>query len=345
MLVRGEALIALLGIALAGIIMTTVASAGWWTLRNQRESLDFARREQIRSVAGILAQSAESMLASGDLSALRRQIIDSKLQYSLLQCRIVLPNHATIADADPSKINAVAMPKPWPSGPVDIEVNPEKDGQIVVTRPLVISGRGGATLEIIAPASNSLASERELETGLAFIGAASLGGLLLIYRKLRAKIVPLSMIREGLVAIKNGETSRDVLAIRSDMGPEAAAWNDLLIEAENLRKAAIAERARGAMDRRRNAPSDLEHACDALSVGLVIVDDACLVKHVNGAAAVLLQGKRDEMTGAQISKYIENTELKQAITAIASGNRSERKTIELERPESSGGGVMRVHVR
>src|SRR5438477_300044 len=123
-------------------------------------------------------------------------------------------------DSTPHKINAVALPKPWPSGPVDIEVSPEKDGQIVVTHPLVISGRGGATLEIIAPASNSLASERELETGLAFIGAASLGGLLLIYRKLRARIVPLSMIREGLVAIKNGETSRDVLAIRSDMGPE-----------------------------------------------------------------------------------------------------------------------------
>src|SRR6059058_4742230 len=115
------------------MITAAIGTTGWWTLRNQRESLDFARREQIRSVAGILAQSAESMLASGDLSALRRQIIDSKLQYSLLQCRIVLPNHAIIADADPSKINAVALPKPWPSGPVDIEVSPEKDGQIVVT--------------------------------------------------------------------------------------------------------------------------------------------------------------------------------------------------------------------
>src|SRR5256885_5619538 len=127
------------------------------------------------------------------------------------------------------------------------------------------------------PASSALASERELQTGLAVIGAVSLAALLLIYRKLRAKIVPLSMIREGLIAIKNGETARDVLAIRSDMGPEAAAWNELLVEAENLRKSAIAQRARGALDQRRNASGDLEHACDALSVGLVIVDDACLV--------------------------------------------------------------------
>src|SRR5439155_14631738 len=127
LLVRGEALIALLGIALAGIIMTAVASAGWWTLRSQRESLDFARREQIRSVSGILSQSAESMLASGDLTSLRRQIIDSKLQYSLVQCRIVLPNNTVIADADPTKINAVSMPQPWPSGPVDMDPAPSKD--------------------------------------------------------------------------------------------------------------------------------------------------------------------------------------------------------------------------
>src|SRR5438067_12916072 len=111
LLVRGEALIAILGIALAAMLTAAIGSAAWWTLRNQRESLDFARREQIRSVSGILAQSAESMLASGDLSSLRRQIIDSKLQYSLVQCRIVLPNNTVIADADPTKITAVSMPQ------------------------------------------------------------------------------------------------------------------------------------------------------------------------------------------------------------------------------------------
>ena len=345
LLMRGEALIGIIGIAMAGVITAAIASAGWWTLRNQRESLDCARREQIRSVSGILGQTAESMLASGDLSSLRRQIVDSKLQYGLVQCRILLPNGAVIADADPTKINAVSIPQPWPSGPVDQEISSSRDDQIAYTRPLIVPGHGGATLEVVAPASSMLASEREIQSGLSAIGVLSLASLLFIYRKLRSRIMPLSMIREGLVAIKNGETSRDVLSLRDDMGPEAAAWNDLLNEAEKLRKAAVAERARGALDQRRGSASELEHACDALSVGFVLVDDTGIVKHVNGAAAAMLQAKRDQMTGAHITDYITNDELKQAISSIASGNRAERKTMEIERPETSGGGVIRVHVR
>ncbi len=345
LLVRGEALIAVLGIGLAAMMTASIASTGWWTLRTQRDAMDFARREQIRSVSGILSQSAETLLSSADLSALRRQMIDAKLQYGLLQCRIILPNNLIIADADPTKINAVAMPQPWPSGPVDVVTAAQKPGEIAITRPLIVAGRGGATLEIVAPGTSNLGNERELQSGLAGIGILSLAGLLLIYRKLRNRIVPLSMIREGLVAIKNGETSRDVLAMRNDLGPEAAAWNDLLIEAENLRKAAVAERAKGALDQRRGTPGDLEHACDALATGLVIVDEQARIKHVNGAAAVLLQARRDEMAGNSVLNYIDHADLKLVITAIAAGTRAERKTIEIERPELSGGGVIRVHVR
>ena len=57
LLVRGEALIAIVGIALAAIITAGIGASGWWTLRNQRESLDFARREQVRSVSGILREA------------------------------------------------------------------------------------------------------------------------------------------------------------------------------------------------------------------------------------------------------------------------------------------------
>jgi PAS domain S-box-containing protein len=345
LLVRGEALIAIVGIALAGVITAGIGAAGWWSLRSQRESLDLARREQVRSVSGILAQSAESMLANGELSSLRREIIDSKLQYSLVQCRIVLPNNTVIADADPTKITAVTMPKPWPSGPVDTDQSVDRADEITITRPLVIQGRGGATLQIVAPATTALASDRDIESGLAAIGAISLAVLLVIYRKLRARIIPLSMIREGLIAIKNGESSKDVLAMRGDMGPEADAWNDLLNEAAKMRSAAIAERARGALDQRRGAPGELEHACDALAVGLVVVDDTGIVKHVNGAAAAMLQAKRDQVLGAKIGDYVHEEQLKQSIAAIASGTRAERKTIELERPETAGGGVIRVHVR
>ena len=75
------------------------------------------------------------------------------------------------------------------------------------------------------------------------------------------------------------------------------------------------------------------------------MDDAGIIKHVNGAAAAMLQTKRDQMLGAKVVDYVHEEQLKEAITAIASGSRGERKTIELERPETAGGGVMRIHVR
>src|SRR3954465_13633378 len=82
LLVRGEALIALVGFALAVVITSGIVIGGWWALRSQRDSLDIARREQVRSVSSMLAQSAASMLGSGDLSSLRRSGIDSKSQYT-----------------------------------------------------------------------------------------------------------------------------------------------------------------------------------------------------------------------------------------------------------------------
>mgnify|MGYP001557077068 CR=1 FL=1 len=89
---KTAALIALLGIALTAILMLAMGAAGWWTLSSQRESLDAVRHEQIRSATGVLAQSAESMLAGNELSAVRRLTIDAKLQYGLSECRIILPD-------------------------------------------------------------------------------------------------------------------------------------------------------------------------------------------------------------------------------------------------------------
>jgi two-component system sensor histidine kinase VicK len=59
----------------------------------------------------------------------------------------------------------------------------------------------------------------------------------------------------------------------------------------------------------------------------------------------LLQARREDLAGGEVSKYIEHPELTESIHQIASGNRSDRKTIEIERSELHGGGVMRVSVR
>ena len=273
--------------------------------------------------------------------------IDTKLKYGLSQCRIILPDGAVLVDADPTKITCAEFPKSWPSGPIDASAPTAGTTDIALSTPLIISGHGGAILQIVAPAIDTLIKDRQIKFGLALIGAGGLAALLLVYRYLRSRLMPLSLIRDGLIAIRNGETSRDVLAMSAELGPEALAWNDLLSEADRLRKAAVADRAKNSIEQRRGGSGALENACDALAVGLIVLDNDAKVKHVNGAAAVLLQARREDLAGGEVSKYIEHPELTESIKHIASGKRLRirRKTIEIERSELHGGGVMRVNVR
>src|SRR5690348_14246558 len=63
---RGESAVALMGLTLAMILVAALASAAWWSVSTQRDSLRQARREQVRSVSAVLARSAEPILAAGD---------------------------------------------------------------------------------------------------------------------------------------------------------------------------------------------------------------------------------------------------------------------------------------
>jgi signal transduction histidine kinase len=332
-----------------------VALAGWWSMRGQAEAWRFVRSEQVRVLSSVLSQSAESMLEGNDLSALRRLLIEAKQQHELTVCRIVLPDGRILADADPTKITLVTLPSQWPSGPVDAPFPEEQDGRgapragaadrVSVSSPLLIKGRGGAMLQIGALATNEAARIWENGAGIGLIGAAGLGAMLIVYRHMRSKVATLGLIRELLLAARDGEgTSRDALALNDDFGPEAAAWNMLLAENESLRKASVAERVKGSLGNRREGRSDLDHACDALAVGMIVVDDHACVKHANGAAAVMLQLKRDLMIGKEITGLIDDVAAREAIAAVVAGS-GQRRTIEIRRSEDHGGGIIRVHVR
>src|SRR5262245_48679607 len=84
LLVRGESLISSGGLATAAILLVMVGLAGWWSMRSQQDTWRFVRSEQIRVLSSVLSQTAESMLASDDLSALRRLVVDAKQQHDLI---------------------------------------------------------------------------------------------------------------------------------------------------------------------------------------------------------------------------------------------------------------------
>jgi PAS domain S-box-containing protein len=346
LLQRGESLIGSLGLAIVTITLLIIALAGWWSVRSQQEQWTTLRRQQAQVVAETLAQSAESMLATGELSALRRLVIDAKQNHGFSACRIVLPGGGVIADAEASKINVIAFPSQWPAGPVDDLGNDAAGSPEVaeIHQPLLIPGLGAAMLTINAPLIETSSRLWETVAGIGLIGAGGLAGMLLIYRRMRNKVRTLGLIRESLLSRQKGELSKLNMALLDEFGPEAQAWNLLLDEHDGLRQCNLSDRVRESLDNRGESRGELESACDALATGLIIVDDRARIKHANGAAAPLLNMRRDDAIGKQFDELITDAELAGTVKSIAASGGA-RKTLEVKLPEERSGAVLRVHVR
>src|SRR5436309_5491651 len=146
-MVGGESIIAGIALAALVIIIATLGLAGWWSARSARAAVDNARYEQARALCDLLARNAESQLGAGELTAFRRELIETSSQNGFGGCRVLLPDGRIIADADPTKITLAALPARWPSGPLDARNSP--DGGIAsFERSLLIPGRGPALLEV-----------------------------------------------------------------------------------------------------------------------------------------------------------------------------------------------------
>jgi PAS domain S-box-containing protein len=349
---RGETVVAIGGLSAAIILLGMLAGVAWWTGARDAETRHAAQVEQVRALSNLMGSAAESMLAGDNLSSLRRLAVETRQQNRLETCRLVLLDGAVLVDANPGAITQATMPNPWPRGPVDgviADAAPAEPGSIIERRPVLVPGRGSAMLEIIAKPADSIAAiSWDATAVIGAFGAAGLSALLLVYRQLRSRTATLGKIRECLLAARDDSNGapRQALAIGNEDGPEAEAWNALLGESEKLRKKDVAARVQDSLGQRRSNSSLLEHACDALTVGMVTVDSAGIVKHANGAAAALLQVKRADMVGAQLEKFLQSDEVKALLSAILAGS-GQRKTIEVSNPggEGKSSGILRVHVR
>lgn len=344
-LLRGESLIASLGVAAAVIIMLAMAVTAWWGLRTQHDAAELARRDQVRAITAFLAQTAESMIAADELSALRRLVIDAKRNAELAECRVLLPDGRVIADGDPSRITLTVLPRKWNTGPLDAAMVADRGGEgnastalATFDQSLLIPGRGAATLRVSADLRTAFKDAWEVKAGAGIIAALGLAALLLVYRQMRTKVITLGMIRDALLALDGGERARDALTIGGDHGRVAAAWNALLKESETLRRQAIADQAKGVLDRRRESRGEMELACDSLSVGLVILDERGCVRHANGAAASVLRRKREELPGLEIQSLIDHDVIRQIVGQLRTGATISRQTIEFTAGEAAADG-------
>jgi signal transduction histidine kinase len=349
LLVHGEGAIATAGLILCCIVLLTTVASGWWTYQAQHEALMAARLEQVQAVESLLWQSAEVMLSQNDLSAVRRLVSDAGRTYNLRRCRIVLPDNGVIAANEISQINVSKLPAKWSDVPMGPAPQPADTSLIMLSHAMVVSGRGSARLELAAPLQYPMAIVLETQAGIGAIGVAALLSLLLVYRSMRNRLRATGAIREALLALAGGERSSAVLAVGADLGPEAGAWNKLLLERERLAAAVAMNNARQSFTDRRVNKGDLDAAFDAMSQGLVLVNDKLQAKFVNGAAAIFLQARREEMVGSDIARFIKHPEVMTAIEGVASGNVRRRTTIEVKQGGQGGqggdAGVLKFSVR
>jgi len=343
LILRGESAVASMGIVLAAIMLTSMSLLAWWTLRTQNQSLDEARQREVQAIATILSQSAETMLETNELSAMRRLVADSARDHHLDVCRIVLPDGQIVADANPGKITAHKLPAKWGVVPATLADPTFKN--LSATIPLAVGGRGPAKLEIIAARADSLWLYWQTQAGVGVIGAGALLAILAVYRILRGKLIAMGAIGEALRAAAKGETNPDVLTVSPDFGPEAQAWNDLLAQKDQFKKQAVADQVHELLGARRETKSDLEAAFDCLSQGLILVDEKMRAKYANGAAAIFLNTKREELVGSDISGLLFDNQVQDELEAVAVKGSKRRSTIEVKRPEASGSGVLKFSIR
>jgi PAS domain S-box-containing protein len=345
-LLRGESAVASIGIALSAILLAAIAGASYWMLTEQRAAWRQSRTDQVRIVGELLADASESMLAHDELSSVRRLIAQTG-RTNDLACRIVLSDGRVLASSDVAEINVQTMPEAWDRTVLLDEQAATSDSPDTVSfaRPIRIGTRGGADVRVMTGIGKPLWSFWEAQTGVAAIGAIALVATLFVYRRVRWQLRAMGAVSEALMAAAHGERSAATLMVGADLGPEGAAWNALVSARDQLGRRDVAERAREALGRRGSVKGDLNAACDAMSQGLIIVDEQNRISYANGAAAVFLHTGRDALAGTPIDKVLQVETVLEAVREVTSGLARRRTVLDVERKGEDQAGVFRFTVR
>ncbi len=346
MLLRGESVIASTGLVLAALLLAFMGATGYWTLRVQREALESARLDEVRSLGALLCETVAAMLPLDELSTTRRLLLQAARNYDLTACRVVLADGQIVADADPTKITLLTLPASWSGDPAGEATEESVDGTLRLRYPIAVPGRGSARLEVAALVEARPSHYWEAQAGVGIIGAVALVALLLVYRHVRARLMPLGFIREALLALDAGETTAAALTVRDELGPEAKAWNALVTERENSGKERLGQQVQEMVKSRADRGNNLEGVFDALWYGVLLVDRDLHVTYSNGAAAVFLRLDRKKIEQADLEAVVPDRQVVESVGKLFTASVRHHTAIEIDnRGGDNGNEVLRFTIR
>jgi PAS domain S-box-containing protein len=362
-LASGETMVARFGLALAGVLIAGVVFNGWWVATLQREEAKRAEQLRIDAVTTLLAEHAVALVERERLAELRRGVVEIAQQHHLDSLTVALPGGRIIASSQPADISAEPLPDTWTDQPLaPIAASREsRTNAIIGHTSSVVRGRGALIVHARSLVPAVAWTTSEVATGIAAAGIGALGLSWIAYRSLRRRVRAMSIVRDSLLLSSQGvPASSATLWVSSDFGPEAQAWNALLTQLDTLRNGQSADRLKLQFASRRSGDGGaLNAAFDAIPDGLILVDEALRVKFANGAAAVLLGCRREELNGSELAKRLNAEPVMTAIRDVAIGENRSRRTVELATegagdtgalarigPGGMGGGaILRFHIR
>jgi len=331
-----------IGFGFTAILLAAMATAAWWAGRTQDEALAKARANWLGTVGRSLARSAESMLADGQVAAVRRLVVETARDADLAHCRIVLPDGQTVADANPQRITLADLPATWSGTPA---TPPAEEGGLSQSFPLTVGERGQALLEVAGKPDPLGDVYWQTRAGIGAVCVVALVTLMLMHRRFRSAFRGIWAIRQGLAAYHDGQRTPGALKVNPDWGPEARSWNDLLDRMEAAQRRATLAQTQESLQVHSRSSSQLSAACDALSQGLILVDGNMQATYANTAAAVLLRTRNNDIEGAEVNTFIQEEHIVAAVREATERPMQRRQIFEVERHGETGRVLLRFIVR
>lgn len=334
-----------LEIGVAALIVLVVAMAFGLTVRTLRQNAIHNRAQEVRSATQLLAHSAESAFNTNALTWLQQLVEQTAGQYTLASCSVVIGDGHIIADSDPARVTDQSLPPAW-IGQDDPSPTESLSGdRINLTFPLKVTGRGTATLKVNAAIDAAYSIGWQIPLWFAGIGAVAVGIWLEMYFSIRNRLRAMGAICDALMDTHGTEAPTQALMITHKFGSEAIAWNHMLAQIQKLRDQKLVEQAAATQESTTQRSSELDEACNTMPQGLMLVSSTLQVSYANGAAATFCGVDRLEMIGQPIDRFIQDTNVLEAVKQTADGTNRRRSVNEVEKPGKAGTTMLRFSVR
>ncbi len=346
--VRGESLVATTGMAFIAILAFAVGGVVWVSARTIDESVLVQSEERIRATSALIASQSELRLSDGDLSGLRRLMLDAVASGMVEECEVSISDLGVIASSNASQTLIAELPQTW-DALSDVPSNITHDAKTrrsMVHEPLVVDGRTGIVLSMVINQSEQIVGSDSIRASSVGIMSVGLILMLLVYRRFRNRLGALAGIGDALSAASQGERRMACLLVGENLGPEAVIWNMLLAEREALEQVSVTHEIVEASSGDGVESIGLPAACNTLTQGVVLVDSDLSVAYANGAACVFLRVSREDMVSSTLDGIPGSEPIIEATLAVLSNHGSTREVIELGNVEEieSQGAILRVVV-